>query len=134
MLGEQIGEFQGKVIGQRVLPFEGPIPKMETTVEFSGPLVGIQSTTTVTYVTIPRADGSIYGQGQGVVMTAEGDMATFQAAGIGNFAQDGSIGFRGAIYYETAAPKLARLNGIAAIYEYDVAADGSVSGNIWEWK
>jgi len=41
MLGEKVGEFRGKITGQRVLPPEGARPKFETTVEIRGTLLGV---------------------------------------------------------------------------------------------
>jgi hypothetical protein len=41
MLGEQLGEFRGKVTGQRVLPAEGSRPKVETSFEISGTILGV---------------------------------------------------------------------------------------------
>ena len=77
MLGEKIGEFQGKNIGQRMLPSEGPNPKFEVTAEVSGTILGIAATLTVTYQGVVRPDGLIYGecQNQGFIMTQDGDMA-----------------------------------------------------------
>ena len=34
---------------------------------------------------------------------------------------------------ETSSEKFARLNGIAGVFEYNVNADGSSTGKIWEW-
>ena len=82
MLGEKIGEFEGKVTGQRVLPSDGAAPKMETTAEFSGPLVGVQSNTTATYWASLRPDGSLFGEGQAIIMTVDGDVATFRGTGV----------------------------------------------------
>jgi hypothetical protein len=39
MLGEKLGELRGKVTGQRVLPTDGPNPKVETLFEISGTLL-----------------------------------------------------------------------------------------------
>ncbi len=44
MLGEKIGEFRGKNIGQRLLPSEGPSPRFEVTAEVSGTILGIAAT------------------------------------------------------------------------------------------
>ena len=44
MLGEKLGEFQGKVTGQRILPAGGAHPKTETPFEISGALLGIDAT------------------------------------------------------------------------------------------
>ena len=55
-------------------------------------------------------------------------------SGAGKFKQGGAIGYRGVVYYQTASQKFARLNGIAAVFEYDVDGQGNTSSKIWEWK
>jgi hypothetical protein len=47
---------------------------------------------------------------------------------------DGAVSYRGAIYYSTASPKLARLNRIAVVFEYEVDANGNTHTKSWEWK
>ena len=39
--------------------------------------------------------------------------------------KDGSISYRGACYYQSAAPAWGRLNSIAGIFEYEVDAQGN---------
>ena len=82
MLGEKVGEFQGKITGQRVLPPEGARPKFETTVEIRGTILGVASTLVATYWSVLRLDGRLYGEnpGQGVLVTGDGDMALFRQA------------------------------------------------------
>lgn len=137
MLGELIVEGQGKLTTQKVLPSDGPLPKFELTFEVMGTVLGIASKTIVTYWSEVLANGTLYGEcpGQGVVMTGEGDIATFKAAGAGRFTSPGgAVAFRGTIYYETASEKLAALNGLAVVYEWDVDEDGNTAFKGWEWK
>jgi hypothetical protein len=72
MLGEKIGEISGKVTMQRVLPSLGGDPKMETSFQASGTVLGTNIQDTGTYCTILRPDGSQYGQGQGIMVTKDG--------------------------------------------------------------
>ena len=60
-------------------------------------------------------------------------MATWKGGGVGKFT-GGGVSYRGAIYYSTASQKLARLNGIATVFEFEVDADGNTQSKIWEWK
>ncbi len=72
MLGEKIGEFQGKNISQKMLPTEmSSNPRFEVTAEVNGTILGIEATLTVTYQAVMRPDGLIYGecQNQGFIMT-----------------------------------------------------------------
>ena len=137
MLGELIVEGQGKQTGQKILPAEGGMPRFEVTFEVMGPVLGKGAKTIVTYQTALQADGSVYGEclNQGVVMSQDGDVATFRATGAGNFTDaNGSIAFRGTIYYSSASADWASLNGLAVIYEWDVDAEGNASFKGWEWK
>src|SRR5438093_13752832 len=77
MLGEKIGGAEGKVTSQRVLPNPGGGPKMETSFQSKGTLLGTNITETGTYWAIVRPDGTLYGEGQGVVMAKDGKMATW---------------------------------------------------------
>jgi hypothetical protein len=134
MLGEKIGESSGKVTSQRVLPNPGGGPKMETSFQGIGSLLGVGESETATYTAVVRPDGFLQGEGQGVVMSKEGDVATWTGQGVGSFKKDGALSYRGAIYVQTASPKWARLNGIAVVYEYEVDAQGNTRSQLFEWK
>ena len=77
MLGEKIGEISGKVTMQRVLPNLGGAPKVETSFQANGSLLGTNVKDTGTYWTVVRPDGTHYGEGQGVIITKDGKMATW---------------------------------------------------------
>jgi hypothetical protein len=136
MLGEKVGEFRGKITGQRVLPPEGARPKFETTVEIRGTILGIASTLVATYWSVLRPDGRLYGEnpGQGVLMTGDGDTALFRGTGLGRFTGSGAaVSFRGAAYWETTSQKLTRLNQVAHVFEWDVDENGEARFTLWEW-
>ena len=57
MLGEKIGGISGKITSQRVLPNLGGAPKMETSFQASGSLLGIDLKDTGTYWTVVRPMG-----------------------------------------------------------------------------
>ncbi len=134
MLGEQIGDERGKVLGYRVLPSEGQGPRMEVSFQASGRLLGVDTTDTGTYWSVLRAGGSLYGEGQGIIMTKDGETASWVGQGRGKVQGGGRVSWRGSIYYETTSQKLARLNGMAAIFEYEVDENGNTNAKIWEWK
>src|SRR5882724_2328966 len=105
MLGEKLGEFQGKVTGQRFLPADGAHAKVETSFEISGTLLGIEATMMGTFWSTVRADGLLYGECpmQGILLTRDGAVGTWTAAGVGRFTGQGAaVSFRGAIYFQTA--------------------------------
>jgi len=134
MLGELIGEDVGAVTVRRVLPSSGAGPEVEVSFQSTGKLLGIEMTNMGTYVSAMRPDGTLFGGGQGVVMGAQGATATWKGQGVGRFNPDGSISFRGAIYYESNSPQWSRLNSVAAVYEHEIGADGAIKDKTWEWK
>jgi hypothetical protein len=134
MLGEKIGEISGKVTMQRVLANLGGAPKMETSFQANGSLLGTDLKDTGTYWTVVRPDGTQYGEGQGVMITKDGKMATWTGHGVGTMKKDGSATYRGAIYLQTMPPKWSRLNKVAVLFEYAVDAEGNTHSEYWEWK
>lgn len=134
MLGEKIGEDTGRVTGRRVLPSEGYGPKVEASFETGGTILGVGMTDIGTYWSIVRPDGNLQGEGQGVVMTEDGEMASWTGQGVGRFTGPGSVSWRGAVYYQTASQKLARLNSVAVLFEFEVDEEGNIQGTYWEWK
>jgi hypothetical protein len=76
----------------------------------------------------------LYGEGQGVVMGQGGEMATWVGQGVGTLKKNGSVSYRGAVYYQTTSPTWLRLNSVAAIFEFEVDAQGNSKSEIWEWK
>ncbi len=134
MLGEQIGEERGKRTARRVLSTDGGGFKVEVSFESNGQVLGVDTHEIGTYWSAPRPDGSLYGEGEGVVLTPDGGMATWKGAGVGKFGAGGAVSYRGAIYYNTSIPELARLNAVAAVFEFEVDAEGNTHSKIWEWK
>jgi hypothetical protein len=106
MLGEKIGEETGMGSSTRVLANPGGGPRLETTFQASGSLLGVSATDTGTYVATMRADGSLFGDGQGIVMGKGGELAAWSAQGVGAPKKDGSVAFRGASYSQSTSPAL----------------------------
>jgi hypothetical protein len=134
MQGEKIGEATGKVTSRRVLANPGGGPKMETTFEASARVLGAEATETGTYWSVVRPDGSLFGEGQGIIMGKGGELATWAGQGVGTIKKDGSVSYRGAVYYQTSTAAWLRLNNVAAIFEYDVDPQGGSRSQLWEWK
>jgi hypothetical protein len=133
MLGEQLGEENGRITLQRVLDAEGP--KIETSFSASGTYRTIDVTDLGTYWTLQRTDGSLYGEGQGVVMTRDGEIAPWTAQGLGRFISPGTIRFRGSSFYRTSSTGgLAFLNNLMAVFEYQVNEVGNTTATSWEWS
>ena len=101
MLGEQIGEERGRITARRVLPSGGYGPKVEVTFEASGKVLGADATDLGTYWSVVQPNGALYGEGQGVITTPQGDVIQWIGAGRGHFTEQGGVSFRGAVYYQT---------------------------------
>ncbi len=134
MLGDKLGESSGRITGRRVLPSGGHGPAVESSFEATGPVLGVGATNMGTYTSVVRPDGSLFGEGQGVLMGQGGEMASWVGQGVGKFTSSGGISFRGAIYYQSASPAWLRLNSVAVVFEHEVDAKGESRDQIWEWK
>lgn len=133
MLGDQIGEAHGQITGTKVLSTDPP--KVELSFQAQGKIQGIDTSDVVTYWSELRPDGTLYGEGEGVSMTVDGDVLTWRGSGVGRPTGKGmGASFRGAIYYHTTSPKLAHLNTMAVVFEYEADEEGRTTSKGWEWK
>ena len=78
---------------------------MEVTFQSTGTILGIDIKTTVTYTSIMRPDGTLFGEGQAIVLGNNSEMATWNGQGVSTIKKDGSASYRGAIYFQISAPK-----------------------------
>ena len=137
MLGELIFESKGKIIGQHVISVEIGVPKLEITATGSGTIRGnIEANETWTYWTIQRSDGTFCGEGQGVITTKEsGEFITATGRGEGRMTKSGTTRYPGTLFFSASTgDKLAFLNHIIGINEYEVDELGGYSFKCWEWK
>jgi hypothetical protein len=132
MLGEKIGEAKGKRVVRRVVSVDPPTA--EVSFEDSGKMFGIAVSGLGTYTSVVRPDGSLFGTGQGLETTEDGEALTWTGTGLGRFGPGGSISYRGMLFFKTASKKLARLNNACAAFEYEVDPKGSTISKMWEWK
>ncbi|HEY4382171.1 MAG TPA: hypothetical protein VGN01_17615 [Acidobacteriaceae bacterium] len=132
MLGDQISESTGKRLVRRILSVDPPTA--EVSFEDTGHTLGVPANGSGTYTSVIRADGSIYGQGQGLTITQDGESITWTGSGIGKFGVGGSVSYRGMLFFRTASQKLARLNNACGAFEFEVDAAGNVASKVWEWK
>jgi hypothetical protein len=132
MLGELIEETRGKRSGRRILS-TNPL-EVEVSFEGDGKLLGIDVHEIVTYHSEVRPDGSLYGEGSGVFLTAAGDTISWKGAGVGKLAADGSASYRGAVFHWSTSEKFARLNSVASVFEFSADPDGNTHSKSWEWK
>jgi hypothetical protein len=134
MLGDVLYEESGQITGTRVLPSQTGAPRVENSFHAAGTIEGIHHHDDGTYVVEARPDGTLFGEGQGMLVTEHGDVATWMGQGAGRMLEGGAVSFRGAVYFQTNAERLARLNGACGVFEYEVDAGGKTDGKVWEWK
>ena len=134
MLGDKVGESQGKVTNRRVLPSDGGGPKVEVSIAETGKLLGLDVKIVATYNSQVQPDGSLFGEGQGVIMASNGEGGSFVGTGAGRFTETGGASFRGALYFQSSGATLSRLNGVAVVFENEAGADDSSKTGLWEWK
>ena len=132
MLGDQLGESKGKRSVRRVVSVDPPT--IEVSFEDAGQMLGVATRGVGTYTSVIRPDGSIHGEGQGIMMTEDGQGVTWTGTGLGTFGPGGSVSYRGMLFYRTNSQKLAALNNTSAAFEYEVDGDGNTSAKVWEWK
>ncbi len=137
MLGEKIGEERGKITGMRVLPGgDYRYLRMEVTFQAAGKVLGMDQSNVGSYTVFERVPGQIYGEGQGIVMTADGQSAIWNGHGVGRMTGKGmGMSLRFSIAYQAPqGGKLARLNSVLVIGEHEVDENGNAHTTVWEWK
>lgn len=121
--------LKGKNIGTRVIEVNNGPTKVEESIVLSGMMNGVNVTETETNL----VSGTGYGAGQGIVMANDGEMATYNLQGYGPHTL-GPIVHGLHIYSTTSTGKLAFLNNIVGIVEYDFSHFPSVLVKEWAWK
>jgi hypothetical protein len=134
MLGNQIGEASGKITNVKVLEYAGDRSRVEVTFQGQGKVGNVGVTDLGTYWQEIRPGGVIYGEGGPIWMTDDGEVLSWKGFGVGKSTGSGfaaSFGCAGAI--QTSSGTLAHLNGVVAIGEYEVDAEGNYRWTLWEW-
>jgi hypothetical protein len=133
MLSDMLYEETGQIIGTRILPSALGTPHIETSFRAEGTIDGTHHQDSGTYTAEVGVDGTILGEGHGVLITDAGDIATWTGKGTVRMLHGGRISIRGAVFYRTAAERLARLNGLCGVFEHEVDPAGSTETRIWAW-
>ena len=69
----------------------------------------------------------LHGEGHGVIMAGESDLAGYTGEGVGRLTSSGTI-WHGAIFYRTSSTgKLSFLNDVVGLFEAEVDAEGNFS-------
>lgn len=153
---ELIYEAKGKIVSQELVPVvldsaqqtgednddEAGIPKIKVSYSGTGNIKGIGNITeTWTFVNTHRPNGIIHGIGHGAIITLKGnEVATAIEFGRGhqqvnNDVIGEKIVYPGARFVTTdSTGKLAFLNEIVGVTQWEVDELGNYTHRIWEWK
>jgi hypothetical protein len=128
-----IMEEEGKITNQRVVEVH-PYPVIESTFVANQTIFGdIQSHNLGTYWATIYPNGSLHGEGHGISTTAEGEMVTWTAEGVGNGNPEGDVRFEGSLFFTTSSKgELSDLNNKVAFFDYEVDSEGNTSDRVWE--
>ena len=136
MIGEKIGESTGKISGMRVIACESSgRTKVECSMTETGKLLGMDVTEVATYWSFPQANGTFYGEGNGIITTKDGEHITWKGTGIGKPTGKGNgMSWRASCYYETTSSKLSRLNDTVGLVQFETDENDNTKAQIWEWS
>ena len=137
MLGEKISEEHGKISRMRMLPGDDyRYLKNEVSFQTSSKIFGVDYTDMGTYQVFERVPSQLFGEGQGIIFTSEGESAIWRAHGVGHMTGKGmAMSFRFSCAFQAGPTgKLARLNKVLVIGEHEVDAEGNAHSILWEWK
>lgn len=136
MLGEKLGELKGRITGTRILPGDDyRYVKMEVSIEEQGSILGMAVTDVGTFVSYARSGGQLYAEGQGIMVTADGESAIWNGHGVGHPTGEGlAISLRFSIAFQAGEGKLSSLNDCLVVGEFESAADGTIKSTVWAWQ
>src|SRR5215216_4663812 len=130
---------QGRIIGQRVLAVM-PQPQLEFSFMANASInssngVEINAINTGTSVSTLNADGTFRGEGQGILRTQAGEVATWTNQVVGNLTSEGTIITHGVGFWSTPSTtgELAFMNGMITVFEVQIDMEGNLSAREWEW-
>ena len=95
----------------------------------------INAINTGTSVSTLNADGTFHGEGQGILRTQDGDVATWTNQVVGSITPQGTIITRGVGFWSTPSTtnELAFINGMITVFEVQIDSEGNLSAREWEW-
>jgi hypothetical protein len=139
-LGNPFFVEQGRIIGQRVLAVT-PQPQLEFSFMANASINNgdgnavINAINTGTSVSTLNADGTFRGEGQGILRTQGGDVATWTNQVAGNITPQGTIITRGVGFWSTPSTtgELTFMNGMITVFEVQIDSEGNLSAREWEW-
>ena len=130
---------QGRIIGQRVLAVM-PQPQLEFSFMANASINNsssiINAINTGTSISTLNADGTFRGEGQGILRTQGGDVATWTNQVTGNLTSEGTIITHGVGFWSTPSTtgELAFMNGMITVFEVQIDREGNLTAREWEWS
>ncbi len=118
MLGELIYEGRGKRTARAIASLVGAEAKVEVSFEESGKLLGAEASFIASYWAATRPDGTLYGEGQGVMVAA----GVFRVARLSDFYHGGAA--------ELAAPDHERRVEQAPLFQVLEERGGGLVGDV----
>ena len=116
-------------------------PKIEVSFSGNGTIRDSINVTNIgTVWTLPTTGGMIYSEGQGLLTTQQGEMATYTQKAIGQITPEGRVVFHGSMFFKTLSPigqfpsPLASLDNQMGIYNYESDIAGNAIRQVWEWQ
>lgn len=108
---------------------------MEITFQSSGKILGMEFNNTGTIQSIPKSEGVLQAEGQGVVMTNDGGVASWTFQGLVKPKGPGmAADFRGSVFFQTSSESLERLNSMFVVVAAETDGNSNLSAQLWEWK
>jgi hypothetical protein len=131
-IGNLTYQENGRVTGKRVLDVNGPV--MENSYSASGTLKGnIPVTNIGTIKVFIRSGGAIYGEGQGVMLSRNGEIATWISQAIGHADQNGNvIVYDSVVFGLSSTGNTSFLNNMMLVFKQLVSQTNNVSSKAWE--
>ena len=138
-LGNPFFVEQGRIIGQRVLAVS-PQPQLEFSFMANASINNgddsvINAINTGTSISTLNADGTFRGEGQGILRTQGGGVATWTNQVVGSISPEGTIITRGVGIWSTPSTtgELGFMNNMITVFEVQIDREGNLSAREWEW-
>src|SRR5919112_177341 len=106
----------------------------------NGPKVEVSFSGIGTIWNLQTSGGMIYSEGQGLLTTQQGEMATYTQQATGQITPEGRVVFHGSMFFKTLSPTgqfpspLAFLDNQMGIYNYESDIAGNAIKQVWEWQ
>jgi hypothetical protein len=127
-------DTNNRILGQPIYSENGKITGPYTYIA-NGTLANIGNVTNNGFIlTTPLASGLLYGEGQGVLTTKDGETATYTFQFVGSLAAGGQAPHGSWYIHTNSTGKMAALNNMVGITHSEIHDDGKFSTRVWEWK